>query len=190
MSYEKTGEEIIFHDADKKITIVNTGLETQTGGRLKRLELYLKEPFFMTYGDGLSNVPLLEVIDTFIKNESLVTVTAVHPAGRFGSVYLDDLNRDKVVNFGEKTDGKDWINGGFMVVHPDSLSYICNGDVTNWEADVLPNIAYSGRMTAYRHEGFWTAVDTLRDKFTLEDTFKRDGAMWLEHQNIGKIKKY
>lgn len=176
MSYEKTGG-IVFQDEDKKITIVNTGLETQTGGRLKRLEPYLKEPFMFTYGDGLANVPLLEAIDTFLKNESLVTVTAVHPAGRFGSVYMDG---DRVTNFGEKTDGKDWINGGFMVIHPDALQYICNGDSTNFESDCLPNIAYSGRMTAYRHIDFWHCIDTLRDLENLENIYNTHGKIWLE----------
>lgn len=176
MSYTKVGDEIIFHDTDKKVTIVNTGLETLTGGRLKRLEPYLKEPFMMTYGDGVGNVPLTEVIDTFVRNESLVTVTAVHPAGRFGSVYVDG---DKVTTFGEKIDGLDWINGGFMVIHPDALQYICNGDVTNWEADCLPKIADDGRMTAYRHEKFWYCIDTLRDKENIDNIYSKHGSIWL-----------
>lgn len=181
MTYAKEGEEIRFSDGEKRISIINTGLETQTGGRLKRLEPYLKEPFMLTYGDGVSNVPLKKVLSTFRKNRSLVTLTAVHPAGRFGSVYLDG---DKVTRFGEKIDGQDWINGGFMVVQPEALSFIRNGDVTNWEENCLTHISSIGRMSAYRHEGFWTAVDTLRDKLTLEDTFKRNGAMWLQ-KNIG-----
>lgn len=176
MSYTKVGDEIIFHDKDKKITIVNTGLDTMTGGRLKRLEPYLTEPFFCTYGDGLANIPLAEVIKTFAKNDSLVTVTAVHPEGRFGSVHMAG---DKVVDFGEKIDTQDWVNGGFMVIDPAALQYICNGDVTNWEKDSLPIIAGDGRMSAYRHIDFWACLDTLRDKEALEKQYSEQGAKWL-----------
>lgn len=176
MGYEKIGDEIkFFFNDDIKISIVNTGMETQTGGRLGRLQPYLTEPFFMTYGDGVSDVSLLDVLDTFYRHQSLVTLTAVHPEGRFGSVYLDG---DRVSRFGEKVDGQDWINGGFMVVHPKALNYICKGDETNWESDVLPEIARDGYMTAYRHEDFWACLDTLRDKERLENIYANYGAIW------------
>lgn len=180
MTYAKEGEEVRFSDGEKRISIINTGLETQTGGRLKRLEPYLKEPFMLTYGDGLSNVPLKKVLSTFRKNRSLVTLTAVHPAGRFGSVYLDE---DKVTRFGEKIDGQDWINGGFMVVQPEALSFISNGDATNWEENCLTHIGSIGRMSAYRHEGFWHCIDTLRDLTNLEELYARHGTIWLKQKN-------
>lgn len=181
MSYIKDGEEIRFSDGEKRISVINTGLDTQTGGRLKRLEPYLKEPFMMTYGDGVSDVPLRKVMNVFRKSNSLVTLTAVHPAGRFGSVYLDGY---KVTRFGEKIDGQDWINGGFMVIHPSALSFIRNGDVTNWEQNCLTHIGSIGRMSAYRHEGFWRCIDTKRDLDTLEEIYAEHGTIWLN----GKIK--
>lgn len=186
MSYIKEGDEIRFSDNEKRISIINTGLDTQTGGRLKRLEPHLKEPFMLTYGDGVSNVNLKKLLSVFRKNNSLVTLTAVHPAGRFGSVYLDDLNGDKVTRFGEKIDGQDWINGGFMVVQPEAFSFIRNGDVTNWEENCLTHIGSIGRMSAYRHEGFWRCIDTKRDLDTLEEIHAEHGTIWLNH---GRIKK-
>lgn len=167
---------VVFSNGKRTVETVYTGVELLTGGRLKRLAPLLTEPFLFTYGDGVGNVDICKGIETFKKNGSLVTLTAVHPIGRFGSV---ETNEDKVVYFGEKVDGSNqWINGGFMVVDPKTLDYI-KGDETNLEKEVLSNLASYGKMTAYKHDGFWMAVDSLRDKENLEEIIKEHGKIWL-----------
>ena len=176
MDYDKTRDGIVLRDSKRTITIIYTGLDTLTGGRLGYLKGAVCEPFLMTYGDGVGNIKIQDVIDVFDVENSLVTVTAVHPAGRFGSVILEG---NKVIYFGEKTDNSNqWINGGFMVIHPKTLEYI-DGQDTNFEKDVLPVISEMGKLSAYRHTGFWMCMDTLRDKENLEDVLNTKGEIWL-----------
>ena len=176
MDYDKTKDGIVLRDSKRTITIIYTGLDTLTGGRLGYLKNVVCEPFLMTYGDGVGNIKIQDTIDIFNSENSLVTVTAVHPAGRFGSVILEE---NKVIYFGEKTDNSNqWINGGFMVIHPKTLEYI-DGQDTNFEMDVLPVISEMGKLSAYRHTGFWMCMDTLRDKENLEDVLNTKGEIWL-----------
>lgn len=172
-----------FFHKDFDVTVVDTGLETQTGGRLKRLAPLLKDIFMMTYGDGLSNVNLSTLLEKHLNNnykENLVTVTAVPPIPRFGSMEIMH-GTEKVIQFSEKSNPyKDsWINGGFFVINPISLSYIENDD-SNWEKDVLPQLAKKGDLHAFTHAGFWHCIDTLRDLEEIRRTYKEEGAVWLK----------
>ena len=160
-----------------KITLVDTGLETMTGGRLKRIAPYLDrdESFCFTYGDGLSDIHLNELINFHQTKGNLATVTAIKPPGRFGSLTIAD---DKVTGFVEKPPGDGgWINGGFFVLEPQVLDYIKN-DSTIWEREPLEQLAKDGHLNVYKHTGFWSAVDTLRDKNNLEDLWRQEKAPW------------
>lgn len=160
-----------------KIHLVDTGLKTQTGGRLKRLASWLDkdESFFMTYGDGLGNVDLQSLLDFHKQHGKMATVTAVRPPARFGGLALDD---DQVVRFTEKSQaGEGWINGGFFVLERSVLDYIA-GDDTLWELDPLEVLAAEGQLMAFRHEGFWQPMDTLREKQMLETLWASGNAPW------------
>jgi len=160
-----------------QVTLVDTGINTMTGGRLKRIEKYLgKEPFMMTYGDGVSDVDLKELKAFHKKHGKLATVTAVQPLGRFGSL---DLNEDNSVNsFLEKPKGdKGWINAGFFVLDPAVIKYI-KDDSSIWEREPLEKIAKEKQLSAFLHKGFWKPMDTLRDKLDLEDMWKKNKAPW------------
>lgn len=149
-----------------KVTVVDTGLNTMTGGRIKRVQEYIGEnPFMLTYGDGVCNVDIHELVANHIGEGRLATLTAVQPAGRFGEIHFDG---DKVVGFSEKTDNYDsWVNGGFFLCEPGVFDYI-EDDATVWEKGPLEAIAREGKLGAYKHEGFWKPMDTLRDKIELE----------------------
>lgn len=160
------------------VTLVDTGPNTMTGGRLKRVESYLNpdEPFCMTYGDGLSDVNIPELI-AFAKDEgTLATVTAVQPAGRFGALAIDGA---RVTAFQEKPSGDSWMSGGFFVLSPRVLDLI-EGDHTHWEREPLEQLAADGQLSQYGHKGFWQPVDTLRDKETME-------ALWLSGNPPWKV---
>jgi glucose-1-phosphate cytidylyltransferase len=160
-----------------RVTLIDTGLETMTGGRLKRVEDYLGgETFMMTYGDGLSDVDLHALLATHKATGHAVTVTAVKPAGRFGALALGEGG---VVNaFQEKPDGDGgWVNGGFFVMEPSVFPYIA-GDATYLEREPLERLAEAGLLGAYRHEGFWHSMDTLRDRTTLEALWSSGEAPW------------
>ena len=155
-----------------KINIVDTGLNTMTGGRLKRLSSYLKkDTFLMTYGDGLSNVNLKSLIKFHKKKKKLMTLTAVRPPARFGAIKI--IN-NKVKYFKEKSSlDEGWINGGFFVIEPEIFKYIKN-DKTYLEHKPLEKLAKSGKLTAFKHYGFWQCMDTLRDKVILENKLKKN----------------
>lgn len=155
---------------DCKINIVDTGLKTMTGGRLKRLSKYLKEDtFLMTYGDGLSNVNLKELIKFHKKKKNLMTLTAVRPPARFGAIKIVN---SKVKYFKEKSSlDEGWINGGFFVIEPQIFKYIKN-DKTYLERSPLEKIASLGKLSAFKHYGFWQCMDSLRDKEILEKKIK------------------
>jgi glucose-1-phosphate cytidylyltransferase len=158
------------------VTLVNTGEDTMTGGRLKRIRQYVEGlPYFcMTYGDGLANVDLPALLDYHRSHGRLATVTAVRPTARFGALQLDG---SKVTRFVEKpTEEGGLINGGFFVLSPRVLDYIAD-DLTNWEDAPLQTLAREGELMAFRHDGFWQPMDTLRDRLVLERLWQ-EGAPW------------
>jgi glucose-1-phosphate cytidylyltransferase len=161
-----------------KITLVDTGAETMTGGRLKRIEKYIgNETFMMTYGDGLSDIDIDGLLRFHRKNKRLATLTAIQTAGRFG--VLDIRKNDNVKSFLEKPRGEgSWINGGFFVVEPKVFKYIKKGDTAVWEREPLENLAKEGQLAAYRHTGFWKCMDTLRDRIELESLWRSGRAPW------------
>ena len=161
-----------------QVTLVDTGAETQTGGRLKRVAPYLGgERFMMTYGDGVADVEVPSLLAFHEGHRRLATVTAVQPPGRFGTL---DLAADgtTVESFVEKPRGDGaWMNGGFFVLEPEVLGYI-DGDETLFEHEPLGRLAADGQLSAYRHEGFWQPMDTLRDKRALEELWDSGQAPW------------
>jgi glucose-1-phosphate cytidylyltransferase len=161
-----------------KVHVVDTGLDTQTGGRLKRLRSWVSGgTFMMTYGDGLSDVDIGRLIAFHRSHGRLATVTAVRPPARFGGLHFEG---DRVVFFEEKPQsGEGWINGGFFVLEPGVLDYI-DGDPTPWEKGPLDRLAADGQLMAFRHEGWWQPVDTLRDKRTIQALWDAGEAPWMK----------
>ena len=160
-----------------KVTLIDTGEITQTGGRLKRIESYLvdEETFCFTYGDGLADVDIVSLINLHKERGKLATVTAVRPPGRFGSLQFDG---EKVTAFVEKPQGDGgFINGGFFVLSSKVLNLI-SGDQVNFERDILKDLADENELAAYEHDGFWRPMDTLRDKTQLEDLWNAGNAPW------------
>lgn len=160
-----------------KVTLVDTGQQSMTGGRLRRVREYVKddEAFCFTYGDGVSDVDITALLAFHKANSTKVTLTAVSPPGRYGVLSLDG---DKVKNFKEKPRGDgNRINGGFFVLSPDVIDYI-EGDGTSWELEPLEQLAQEGEVSAFRHDGFWHAMDTLRDKHALEKLWNAGEAPW------------
>jgi glucose-1-phosphate cytidylyltransferase len=169
--------EIHNHKAEPwRITLVDTGLNTQTGGRLKRVAKYINsEDFCMTYGDGLSNVNICESIKFHQSHGKRATMTAVQPPGRFGAL---KLSGDVVESFLEKPDGDGgWINGGYFVLSHDVLNLIIDDDMP-WESKPLETLAKSSQLKAFHHTGFWLPMDTLRDKLQLEELWNSGAAPW------------
>ncbi|HFD91862.1 MAG TPA: glucose-1-phosphate cytidylyltransferase [Gammaproteobacteria bacterium] len=159
-----------------QVSIVDTGHQTDTGGRLKRLRPWLNDKtFMMTYGDGVGDINISALLDFHRSHDKLATITAVRPPARFGGL---DFNGDQVIRFSEKPQiGEGWINGGFMVLEPDVLEYI-EGDDTVFERAPLERLASDGQLMAYRHEGFWQPMDTLREKHLLEELWSSGKAPW------------
>ena len=159
-----------------KVTLVDTGVETMTGGRLKRIANYLDdETFCFTYGDGLSDVNISKLITFHRNKKTLATVTAVQQPGRYGTIHFEGEN---VLGFKEKPSGDGgWINGGYFVLEPSVLDYI-KDDSTIWEHEPLERLSREGQLSAYKHTGFWSAVDTLRDKNHLEELWNSKRANW------------
>ena len=160
-----------------KITLVDTGLDTMTGGRIKRVKEYIRnETFMLTYGDGVSDVNINELVKHHKLNKKLATVTAVQPSGRYGLLNIDSYGN--VNKFVEKPKGDGgWINGGFFVLEPQVIDYIENDEIM-WEQDPLINLAKDGELSAYIHDGFWKPMDTLRDKLELEKDWNEGIAKW------------
>jgi len=161
-----------------QVTLVDTGEATMTGGRLKRVREYIgNETFCFTYGDGVSNVNIGELLTFHRKQGALATLTAVQPPGRFGAFSLDK-GQARVKSFNEKPDGDGaWVNGGYFVLEPDALDYV-SGDMITWEKEPMEKLAASGQLAAYRHTGFWQPMDTLRDKHVLDDLWINGQAPW------------
>ena len=166
------------HTEPWRVTLVDTGDGTMTGGRIKRVKDYIgPETFCMTYGDGVSDVDLTALIAFHREQKTLATLTAVQPPGRFGTFTLPD-QESKITSFREKPRGDGaWINGGFFVLEPGVMDYI-DGDQIVWERDPLQNLAKDGMLAAYKHFGFWHPMDTLRDKNTLSDMWAKNEAPW------------
>ncbi|OAX46344.1 glucose-1-phosphate cytidylyltransferase [Paenibacillus sp. AD87] len=178
-----TNQQVIHHIHAEpwKVTLVDTGLETMTGGRLKRVREYLNnEPFMLTYGDGVSDVNIKELVEFHQSHGKQATVTTVQPNGRFGSLELDgDSN---VLGFKEKPKGDNgWINGGFFILNPIVIDYI-EDDQTIFEEEPLRNLALNNQLQAFKHSGFWQPMDTLRDKNYLEELWMKGNAPWSERK--------
>ena len=164
---------------DWTVRLISTGLNTMTGGRLKRLQPHLRDETFMfTYGDGVSNIDLHQLLSDHKRSNSIVTVSAVRPTARFGELKIADT---KVLSFDEKPQIESgWINGGFMVLEPDVFDYIA-GDETMFEREPLSRIADEGKLSAYLHDGFWQCIDTKREYDRLEEIY-RGSPPWIKRQ--------
>lgn len=160
-----------------KVTLVETGLDTMTGGRVKRIQPYIgEEPFMLTYGDGVADVDIARLVGHHQHSGKLATITAVQPDGRFGRL---ELEGDRIAGFAEKVQGDEgWINGGFMVCQPQVFDYLAQGDQTILETLPLQNLANDGQLNAYRHTGFWKPMDTLREKTVLDQLWEGGRAPW------------
>lgn len=159
-----------------KVTLVDTGLNTMTGGRIKRVQKYIgNEEFLLTYGDGVSDVDINELIKYHKEQKTIVTLTAVKPEGRFGVL---DIEGNKVRSFREKNQNDmGWINAGFMVIKPEIFDYI-DGDDVIFERQPLETVADEGQLAVYKHHGFWQCMDTMKDKMKLEELWTNDKAPW------------
>jgi glucose-1-phosphate cytidylyltransferase len=161
-----------------KVTLIDTGLHTMTGGRIKRVQqLINNQRFMLTYGDGVSDVNIAELLKTHEKHGKSVTMTAVQPEGRFGSIKF--IGDQQISSFEEKPEGDGtWINGGFFVCEPKVLDYITEGDQTIFERSPLENLAKDGELYSYKHFGFWKPMDTLRDNKVLNNLWDNNDAKW------------
>lgn len=179
VTFDMSGNEMEVHSRNAepwKVTLVDTGESTLTGGRLKRVRSYLEnDSFCFTYGDGVADIDIGKLLAHHRQEGRLATLTAVQPPGRFGRL---DFERGRVIRFEEKPTGDgNWINGGFFVLEPSVIDLI-EGDKTTWEQKPLQELAESGQLTAYHHEGFWQPMDTLRDKHVLEKMWETGQAPW------------
>ena len=161
-----------------KVTLLYTGQNTMTGGRIKKATDYINnEPFLLTYGDGVSDVNIPDLIASHNNSGKLITMTAVKPSGRFGALVIDE--KDTITSFMEKPKGDGaWINGGFFVCQPEVMNYIATGDEVIFERAPLEKLATEGKLHAYKHEGFWQPMDTLKDKMQLTDMWEKGSAPW------------
>jgi glucose-1-phosphate cytidylyltransferase len=182
VTFDLENNQMKIHDCNAepwKVTLVDTGQDVMTGGRLKRIKDYLgNDTFCLTYGDGVSNINIAELISFHKKHKNvLATLTAVQPPGRFGALVLSE-GQDIITHFQEKVKGDGaWVNGGFFVLEPKVLDYIA-GDATSWEKEPLMKLARENKLAAYRHNGFWQPMDTLRDKMYLENLWATNQAPW------------
>lgn len=161
-----------------KVTLLDTGRDTLTGGRIKKARDYIgNEPFMLTYGDGVSDVNLHELVASHKKSGKLATLTSHQPEGRFGALSIDPQGTIK--SFQEKPkEGGAWINAGFFVLQPEIFDYIPDGDDAIWEQEPLKNLAKDGQLNAYKHDGFWHAMDMLKDKMDLNKMWDKNMAPW------------
>ena len=161
-----------------KVTLIDTGEKTMTGGRLKRVKEYIgEETFCLTYGDGVTDLDITKLIDFHKNQKTLATLTAVQPPGRFGAFRLGE-NTNKIDSFKEKPQGDGaWVNGGFFVLESEAMDYI-KDDSTVWESEPMEHLARDGKLSAYRHNGFWQNMDTLRDKNVLEELRQSGKPPW------------
>ncbi len=178
----ETGQQYLF-DSNRekwKVWLIDTGINTNTGGRVLRLKKYIgNETFMLTYGDGVANINLRELLDFHRRHGKIATITAVRPPARFGGIIFDPSDKNgRILRFTEKPQiGEGWINGGFMVFEPAVFDYI-KDDNTSLEAYVLEKLAEDGQLCAFKHEGFWQCMDTIRDKNLLEKLWESGEALW------------
>jgi glucose-1-phosphate cytidylyltransferase len=180
ISYEENVNHVMVHSHTAepwKVTLVDTGLHTQTGGRLKGVQKYLNSsPFMLTYGDGVGNIDIDALLRFHLSHNKLATVTTTQPSARFGALDIDEKNL--VHSFIEKPKGdRNWINAGFFIMQPKVLEYI-EGEHTILEKEPLENLAKDGQLMAFKHEGFWHPMDTLRDKVYLEGLWSSGNVPW------------
>jgi glucose-1-phosphate cytidylyltransferase len=163
-----------------KVHLIDTGLNTQTGGRIRALKGFIEnETFLLTYGDGVADVDISELVAYHKSHGKLATVTAVHPPARFGGLILEG---NQVVEFSEKNQANEgWINGGFFVLEPEVLQYI-QDEQTMWEKDPLEKLAAEGQLMAYFHHGFWQPMDTLREQKLLQSIWESGQAPWINKE--------
>ena len=164
------------HPIDWRVTLVDTGLDSMTGGRVKRMKKFLgEEPFLLTYGDGLSNININDLVNFHKRHGKMATVSAVHPAARFGEL---EIEGDKVISFMEKPQTQQgWINGGYFVLQPEFLDLI-EDDMTILESQPLETVSKMNQLIAYKHNGFWQCMDTKRDRDLLEELWNERTAPW------------
>jgi len=163
-----------------RVTVVDTGDETMTGGRLARVRPYLHDQTFcFTYGDGVADIDVTESIEFHRRSGSTATLTAVQPPGRYGALLFTADDNTRVASFQEKPEGDGaWINGGYFVLEPSALDYVQDGDKTVWEREPLMTLAKENQLSSYRHRGFWRPMDTLRDKMELEALWASKKCPW------------
>ena len=161
-----------------KVTLLNTGLSTMTGSRIRKAKEYIgNETFMLTYGDGVADIDVQETLEFHKEHGKLITITAAQPDGRFGALNIDES--DKVVEFQEKPKGDgSWVNAGYFVCQPEVLDYISDGDEVVFEQEPLKNLAKDGQIYTYKHSGFWMPMDTLRDKNILNELWETGNAEW------------
>lgn len=179
ITFDMVNNQTVIHQNNAepwRVTLVDTGESTMTGGRLRRVRQYLgDEDFCFTYGDGVGDVNISDLIEFHRSQKRLATLTGVQPPGRFGAL---NLNGTRVANFEEKPHGDGgWINGGFFILSPNVIDYI-EHDATVWERDPMERLAREGQLSAYLHQGFWQPMDTLRDKQHLEELWQSGSAPW------------
>jgi glucose-1-phosphate cytidylyltransferase len=167
------------HAEPWKVTLIDTGEETMTGGRIKKVRDYVgNEPFMLTYGDGVSDIDVKALVQFHQSHGKAITMTSVQPEGRYGSLII---NGDQVTSFEEKPKGDGaWINAGYFVCQPDVFDYIPDGDQIIFEREPLEGLAKEGQLHTFRHDGFWKPMDTLRDKTQLERLIKTGKAPWIK----------
>ena len=180
VTFDLAKNEMTVHDNFSepwKVTLVDTGLHTMTGGRIKRIQKYVgNEQFMLTYGDGVSNVDINKLLEFHRKQGKIATLTAINAGQRFGVLDINDNNEIKSFREKKDEDGS-MINGGYMVLEPEVFNYI-EGDQTVFEKESLENLAQKGELSAYKHDGFWKCMDTLRDKNQLEEMWAKGEAPW------------
>jgi glucose-1-phosphate cytidylyltransferase len=183
ITVDMTTNSITHHDNHAepwKVTMVDTGIDTMTGGRIKRVKKYLgDEPFMLTYGDGVGDIDIKQLVEFHKSHGKYLTMTSVLPEGRFGALDIDASN--KVKSFQEKPKGDgSWINGGFFVCQPEVLDFIPDGDKIIFEREPLESLAKAGQLFTYKHNGFWKPMDTQRDKTQLEELIEKNTAPWIK----------
>jgi len=168
------------HAEPWKVTMVDTGLDTMTGGRIKKVKEFIgNEPFMLTYGDGVGDIDIAELVKYHKSHGKALTMTSVQPEGRYGSLVVNE--QEQVTSFQEKPKGDGaWINAGFFVCQPEVLDYIPVGEKIIFEKEPLESLARDGQLYTFKHDGFWKPMDTQRDKFQLEDLIEKGKAPWIK----------
>ena len=185
VTFDMKNNTMEIHDSHAEpwaVTLIDTGVDVLTAARVKRVEKYVNgNQFMLTYGDGVSNVNINNLINFHNEMGKLVTLTAVQPAGRFGALKVDDNNL--ITKFNEKPKGDNvWINGGFFVLEQEVFDYVDDDPQSIWETDVLAPLAEKGELAAYKHHDFWQCMDTMRDKKYLEELIRENNTPWLNNK--------